>query len=257
VYLAVQEQDIVDENYAETDSDEDNNDNNEDADWKGKLPADRAQVHTFIGEQNGLDKEAAPDITNEATPGDYFMLFFCTVLPIILLQTNHYMDQVFAAKDKTLRRLREILMKDMFAFFTLVIQMGHHHKPSLRSYWSKDELYCIPFYSNVLSRDWFLTVLKYLHFANNENPPTENRDDPKYDRLWKIRQIFDLLNSKFCELYFPSEQMSVDEVIVKYKDKVIFRQYIPRKHKRFGIKLYKLCDRSGYTFDMNIQGTVK
>jgi len=32
----------------------------------------------------------------------------------------------------------------------------------------------------------------------------------------------------------------VDEVIVKFKDRVIFRQYIPKKRKRFGIKIYKL-----------------
>jgi hypothetical protein len=74
----VQEQDIVDENYADTDSDEeqndtrlqdpdddnedyDNNDNNEDADWRGKFPADRASVHTFVGQQNGLNEEAAPE----------------------------------------------------------------------------------------------------------------------------------------------------------------------------------------------------
>jgi hypothetical protein len=56
--------------------------------------------------------------------------------------------------------------------------MGHDHKPSLKSYWSKEELHCIPFYSNVMSRDHFLRVLKYLHFADNENPPAENRDDP-------------------------------------------------------------------------------
>jgi hypothetical protein len=43
----------------------------------------------------------------------------------------------------------------------------------------------------------------------------------------------------------------VDEVIVKFKGKVIFRQYIPKKHKRFGIKIYKLCGGFGYTFDMS------
>jgi hypothetical protein len=39
---------------------------------------------------------------------------------------------------------------------------------------------------------------------------------------------------------------------VKFKGKVIFQQYIQKKHKGFGIKLYKLCDRFGYTFDMNL-----
>jgi hypothetical protein len=115
-------------------------------------------VHTFIGQQNGLNKEAAPDITNDATPGEYFMLFFRNVLPI-LLETNRYMEQAFTAENKTLPPSQEILMKYMFAFFALVIQMDHDHKPSLKSYWTKDELYHIPFYSNVMSRDRFLTVL--------------------------------------------------------------------------------------------------
>ena len=39
----------------------------------------------------------------------------------------------------------------------------------------------------------------------------------------------------------------MDEVIVKFKGKVIFRQDIPKKRKHFSIKIYKLCDESGYT----------
>jgi hypothetical protein len=29
-------------------------------------------------------------------------------------------------------------------------------------------------------------------------------------------------------------------------------QTIPKKHKRFGIKIYKLCDETGYTYDMKV-----
>jgi len=42
--------------------------------------------------------------------------------------------------------------------------------------------------------------------------------------------------------------LAVDEVNVKFKGRVIFRQYIPKKRKRFGIKIYKLCDESGYIY---------
>ena len=44
----------------------------------------------------------------------------------------------------------------------------------------------------------------------------------------------------------------MDEVIVLYKGRVPFRQYIRKKHKRFGIKIYKLCDSVGYTYDMSV-----
>jgi hypothetical protein len=79
-----------------------------------------------------------------------------------------------------------------------------------------------------------------------------DRNDPNYDRLWKIRKIVDALGNKFCDLYNPSEHLAVDEVIVFFKGRVVFRQYIPKKHKRFGIKIYKLCDSLGYTYDMSV-----
>jgi len=46
----------------------------------------------------------------------------------------------------------------------------------------------------------------------------------------------------------------VDEVIVKFKGRVIFRQYIPKKRKNFGLNIYKLCDESGYNYDMSVLG---
>jgi hypothetical protein len=41
-------------------------------------------------------------------------------------------------------------------------------------------------------------------------------------------------------------------VIVLYKGRVVFRQYIPKKHKRFGIRIYKLCDSVSYTYDTSV-----
>ena len=37
-----------------------------------------------------------------------------------------------------------------------------------------------------------------------------------------------------------------------YKGRVVFWQYIPKKHTRFGIKNYKLCDSLGYTYDISM-----
>jgi hypothetical protein len=40
----------------------------------------------------------------------------------------------------------------------------------------------------------------------------------------------------------------VDEVIVKYKGRVIFGLYIPKEYLRFEIKLYKICDAAGCAY---------
>ena len=88
-----------------------------------------------------------------------------------------------------------------------------------------------------------------MHFADNSRRPNP---DEEYDRLWKIRTVSDSLNQAYRKFYNPSEHLAVDEVIVKFQGRVIFRQYIPKKMKRFGIKIYKLRDESGYTYDMKV-----
>jgi hypothetical protein len=128
--------------------------------------------------------------------------------------------------------------------------MGHEQCDCLKDYWSREEHYFTQFYSNMMVRDRFFHILRFLHFENNHNPP--NHDDLHYDRLWKIRNIFDTLNNKFYELYNPTEHLAIDEGIVLFKGRVIFQQYIPKKDKGFGIKIYKLCDALDDTYDMSV-----
>jgi hypothetical protein len=70
-------------------------------------------------------------------------------------------------------------------------------------------------------------MLRFLHFADN----SQRRDDEgeEYDRLRKIRTVFDKLNETYAKFYNPSEHSAADEVTVKFKNRVIFRQYIPKK----------------------------
>ena len=92
-------------------------------------------------------------------------------------------------------------------------------------------------------------MLRFQNFANNSQRPDEGEE---YDRLWKLRTVFDNLNAAYAKFSKPSERLAVDEVIIKFKCRIIFRQYIPKKRKKFGIKIYKLCGESRYTCDMRV-----
>jgi hypothetical protein len=87
-------------------------------------------------------------------------------------------------------------------------------------------------------------MLHFLHFADNSQRPDESEE---YDQLWTLRTVFDTLNEAYTKFCNTSEHLAVDEVIVKFQGRVIFRQYITKKRKCFSIKIYKLCDKSGYT----------
>jgi len=60
-----------------------------------------------------------------------------------------------------------------------------------------------------------------------------------------------LNSSMICTLNFTIH-LAMDKVVMLYKGRVIFKLYSPRVHKCFGIKIYKLCDMTGYTYDMRI-----
>ena len=83
-----------------------------------------------------------------------------------------------------------------------------------------------------MARDRFLHILRFLHFAGNSQRPDKGEG---YDRLWKLRTVFDKLHEAYAKFYKPSEHLAVDKVIVKFKGRVIFRQYIPKKRKHLGI----------------------
>ena len=46
-------------------------------------------------------------------------------------------------------------------------------------------------------------------------------------------------------VYYPGEDLSVDEPLVLFKGRLVFKQYIKSKRARFGIKFYKMCTYAG------------
>jgi hypothetical protein len=46
------------------------------------------------------------------------------------------------------------------------------------------------------------------------------------------------MNDAYSKYYSPSEYLAVDKVIVLFRGRVNFEQFIPNKHKRFEIKIY-------------------
>jgi hypothetical protein len=61
-----------------------------------------------------------------------------------------------------------------------------------------------------------------------------------------------LLNNAYAKFYNSSEHLAVDKIIVLFRGRVVFKQYIPKIHKRFGIKIFKLRDCTGYAYDMKV-----
>jgi len=86
-----------------------------------------------------------------------------------------------------------------------------------------------------MKQDRLFHMLRLLQFSGNNNEPDKTYDND--DQLWKMRAIFDRLNDSYAKYYSLMEHLAIDEIIVLIKGRVIFKECIPKKHKRFGIKL--------------------
>ena len=110
----------------------------------------------------------------------------------------------------------------MFVFLALTLQMGHTIQGRLEDYWTKSDQLCCPFYRQTMALFKFYHILRILHFTDN------NRTVDSHDRPWKIRDLFEILRTNFAKFYSPSKHLVVDKVTVKFKGRVIFKQYIPK-----------------------------
>jgi len=186
------------------------------------------KIHLLVGPAKGLKNSEAPHINKDSSPLAVLMLFFTEIFSLLVEQTNLYYPQHLDRQAGPSRQLPDITLPDIMTFTALALQMGHIMKDTLHDYWSRLKQMHTPFYGETMTRDRFLHTLQFLHFADNSQRP-----DPggEYDRLWKIRTVFDTLNQAYPKFYNPSEHLAVDEVIVKFQGRVIFRQYIPKKSK--------------------------
>lgn len=70
--------------------------------------------------------------------------------------------------------------------------------------------------------------------------------------LHKIDQVLQHLLLNIKEIYAPSQNLSLDEVLLLWRGRLSFRQYIPNKEAKYGIKFYELSTPDGFVLNILI-----
>jgi len=116
--------------------------------------------------------------------------------------------------------------------------MGIIQKPTLLSHVSKKYIFSTPIFGSIISTDQFESICNFMHFNNNDH--TETYQGPS--NLFKIYPVVSHLNTKFQSLYLPRQIIVIAESLLLWRGRLSFRQYIPLKYSKFGIKSYELCE---------------
>ena len=201
------------------------------------------------------DVGVVPDMTGK-NPVDYYRLFVTdSLLHNVLKETNRYGEQYVESRQEYLSThprarphdfvKRQFTMSELLRLLVLIITMGVVDLPLLKDYWSTSWPFRMPHFSTVLSRDCFFLFLKFLHLADNTKQVT--RGQPGYDKLFKLRPFIDPLIQSFQQMFIPQQQLSMDEVMISFKGRLSFLQYLPKKPKKWGMKAWALADsKMGY-----------
>ncbi|XP_043506135.1 piggyBac transposable element-derived protein 4-like isoform X2 [Polistes fuscatus] len=72
------------------------------------------------------------------------------------------------------------------------------------------------------------------------------------NRLGKVLLLLQILTDNYQQIFLPGPEIVVDETLVPWRGRLIYRQYIPIKSHKYGIRLFKLCSAEGYTWSIKI-----
>ncbi|KAL8582146.1 hypothetical protein ACOMHN_004065 [Nucella lapillus] len=144
----------------------------------------------------------------------------------------------------------DITTQELKVFLGLLFLMGIVDKPDIKSYWSTNPYLKTPIFGKSMSRNRFEAILMAFHL--NDNTQNLPRDDPGY-KLFKIQPLLSKLQDRFAAVYHPRQNLSIDESMMPWRGRVGFRQFIPSKPVRYGIKMYLYCESdSPYVCRMEI-----
>ena len=177
------------------------------------------------------------------------------LIDMLVTETNRYAQQTIASGrfNKPFARMnmwKDVNREEMEKFIGLMLLTGIVNKPSIESYWSTKALLQTPIFTETMPRNRYQSILRFWHCNDNTQEPLRN--DPNRDRLFKVRPMVTSLQQLFQQVYTPDKNVAVDESLLLWKGQLVFKQYIPLKRARFGIKLFNLCEESGYTYRFHI-----
>ena len=153
----------------------------------------------------------------------------------IVDETNRYYLQNPVSERQHMSNWQNVTSVETYTFIAITMLTGLIEKNIIQDYWSTDPLLITLTFGQYFTRNRYYDILRFMHFTNNEVISNTNR-------LEKIKPIVDDFKRKFPNCLNPAKNLCVDESLVLWKGRLGFKQYIPYKRHRFGIKLFQLVD---------------
>lgn len=189
------------------------------------------------------------EIKNYREPLQFWRHFFDdNLLDIIVENTNNYIQtqqgNFSRARDANLTNKAEIQALIGLLYFAGVLKSSRMNTDDL---WKSDGT-GVEIFRLTMSQTRFRFLLRYIRFDDKESR-IQRRE---LDKLAPIREIFDIFVTNCKSAYTPFHYVTIDEKLEAFRGRCSFRQYIPSKPNKYGLKIFALCDSKTY-FTSNLE----
>ena len=139
---------------------------------------------------------------------------------------------------------------EILAFIGLLILSGVFRsiREPISDLYSEDPNRGKPIFPATMPRDRFKAILRFIRFDNLDT----RLERLQTDKLAPIRFVFDSINSSLNKAYMPNINLTIDEHLCRYRGKCPFKQYIPSKPDKYGIKVFVLADAKTF-YPLNLE----
>ncbi|XP_055838818.1 piggyBac transposable element-derived protein 4-like [Episyrphus balteatus] len=216
--------------------------------WKKNRPSMKVRRHNrnIVTQLPGVKGEAK----NLKESGDIWKLFFTeNVMSQITAYTNQQIKLV-TPKCERERDCSETDEVEIQALFGLLLFAGVRRNSRLNAKdLFKTDGSSPDIFRLTMSWNRFYLLLRCLRFDEKSTRPVRS----SVDKLAPIRDLFEEIIASFKKYFSPSQFVTIDEKLEAFRGRCNFRQYIPSKPNRYGIKIYALTDaKMFYTSDMEV-----
>lgn len=206
----------------------------------------RTRGHNIVTHMSGC----RPTAKNKSDITEYFFLFFDDViLRMITACTNIKIECV----AKNFSRKRDALPTtecEIKCLLGLLILAGVNRsgRQSLEDLWNQSG-FGVEIFHVSMSLQRFRFLLRCIRFDDVRN----RSERQAIDRLAPIREVFELFVQNCIKCFSPSEYVTIDEQLIKFRGRCPFRVYLPNKPAKYGLKIFALVDsKMRYTYNMEV-----
>ena len=188
----------------------------------------------------------------ESEEMDFFLqLFPEEFFENIAVETNRYANEQQRKADKIDCVWYVTTAQEIKAYIGLLIAMSIAELPSKKMYWSQDWLFSMPAFRLIMTRTRFDKLNQYFHV--NDTAQNPRRGSQGHDPICHIRPLHDRVGVKCIESYNPNKEHSIDEAMIAFKGRLSYKQYLPAKPTKFGIKVWERADaRNGFVLEFQV-----